>query len=300
MSESVDQLLKTYLQSCDYSIDSSSRKKALEMSCLCCHVYGGEGHLPDGWLVCTREVEGLKKRDESCGFRSELYTNGSKYVLAFAGVHDNRSAFESALQLVGKSDAYKLAAGNAALVVSAFGLSNVSFTGHSLGGGLVTAAAVFTGAPAITFNPAWLSSSTRSELLKFPSVEVINYVIFAEALDVFQRHPQLLNSVPAGAFFAGLLSNSKIQQFGTFKYIYCKVIHDRPHYIDAHLIETIIEELRKENGEKISASDLAASSLHEDVMGGMAQLVQQKMSVIMEVVASVMSKQFSAGGFGSS
>ena len=39
----------------------------------------------------------------------------------------------------------------------------VSFTGHSLGGGLASAAAVSTGQPATTFNAAGLSHSTVSE-----------------------------------------------------------------------------------------------------------------------------------------
>lgn len=48
--------------------------------------------------------------------------------------------------------------------VKAFGKGNVVFMGHSLGGGLASAAMLTTGAPGVTFNTAGLSDSTLRSL----------------------------------------------------------------------------------------------------------------------------------------
>ena len=48
--------------------------------------------------------------------------------------------------------------------VEAFGKGNVIFTGHSLGGGLASAAMLATGAPGVTFNAAGLSDNTLRSL----------------------------------------------------------------------------------------------------------------------------------------
>ena len=59
---------------------------------------------------------------------------------------------------------------------------NVVFVGHSLGGGLASAAAYATGAKAITFNAAGLSSRYRTA----SSVNIRSHYIRGDMLSIFQ------------------------------------------------------------------------------------------------------------------
>jgi hypothetical protein len=117
------------------------------------------------------------------GFKAMLYqdyiTGDRQYVLAFAGTDDNSGQFLDWLLFGAEGDWQNnydqgLGRGAAPQYVAAmrlgFALANnpatrgrVIATGHSLGGGLASAAAVVGGIQADTFNAAWLREETLQE-----------------------------------------------------------------------------------------------------------------------------------------
>lgn len=102
--------------------------------------------------------------DPSTGFRAAIYQNPQgQYVVAYAGTNPSEMADirADASQAFGlNTKQYNQAVSLAKKAEVAFGDGNVVFTGHSLGGGLASAAALATGASAVTFNSAGLSNET--------------------------------------------------------------------------------------------------------------------------------------------
>jgi Protein of unknown function (DUF2974) len=97
-------------------------------------------------------------------FRARVYVKGSgadsEFVVAFRGTTSGGDWASNLRQGVGlSSDHYR----RALYVGSKLALAsdaNVSITGHSLGGGLASAAAIASGRQAATFNSAGLSNAT--------------------------------------------------------------------------------------------------------------------------------------------
>ena len=106
------------------------------------------------------------------GFKAMVYqdyiTGEDQYVLAFGGTDDNNPFTDgdwanNAKQAIGRqapqyTEAMKIANGLARNPKIPQG--QLVVTGHSLGGGLASAAAVVAGAPADTFNASWLNPGT--------------------------------------------------------------------------------------------------------------------------------------------
>jgi pimeloyl-ACP methyl ester carboxylesterase len=115
------------------------------------------------------------------------------YVLAFAGTDPSSMANwgANAAQAVGLgSSQYEQGTTMASQVWQATG-GNVLFVGHSLGGGIASAAAYATGGRAITFNAAGLHSSYR---VGSPGAIRAHYVR-GEILTTLQRWTPLPNAV---------------------------------------------------------------------------------------------------------
>lgn len=132
--------------------------------------------------------------DPSTGFRAAIYQNAQgQYVVAYAGTDpsefpDIRADASQAFGLETKQ--YDQAIALAKRAEAAFGDGNVAFTGHSLGGGLASAAALATGASAVTFNSAGLSNGTLRELGFNPNA------VRAEAADSGQIRRYTVDSDP--------------------------------------------------------------------------------------------------------
>ncbi|NWO07291.1 MAG: DUF2974 domain-containing protein, partial [Alteromonadaceae bacterium] len=118
--------------------------------------------LPDG-----KEAELLS--NESPGFQAALYSDGrGARVLAFAGTefkawHGDWWQGNIPQTLGFESAQYSQAMTLATQANEAYG-QNLAITGHSLGGGLASVAAIETGAPAVTFNPAGIHDETLERL----------------------------------------------------------------------------------------------------------------------------------------
>lgn len=107
------------------------------------------------------------RSNDATGFQSAIYTDGNgRYVLAFAGT-DPKSIpdwIANGGQGLGFETAqYRDAMALAQEAAAAYG-DNLAITGHSLGGGLASAAALATDNPAVTFNAAGLSDETLRSL----------------------------------------------------------------------------------------------------------------------------------------
>jgi len=151
--------------SLDYLSGRPSRRESARMSK---YVYGGDDakiQLIGGWQPSNTQVEGLVNDNPKSGLMGRLFEkviNGKivGYTYAFAGTQDLAiDGVQDLYQLIGVSSQYNQAVKNAVLLSSNLD-APVTFTGHSLGGGLASLAALVTNGNAITFNAAGLSSST--------------------------------------------------------------------------------------------------------------------------------------------
>ena len=128
--------------------------------------------LPRGWKDADLDKLGLdraKFEDPESGFYARLFYNekARKYVLGFEGTNEKKDWIkgntQAALILVPQ---YQKAVELAYLVNKQLGKNNLSFTGHSLGGGLASMAAMITGHKAITFNAAGISKPTVQDAMR--------------------------------------------------------------------------------------------------------------------------------------
>ncbi len=137
-------------------------------------VYSDSANPPAGFRTATVEDLnrlGLRQEDlepTNSSFRARVYATGAgaetQYVVAFRGsTSDRRDWVSNAQQAAGlSSDHY-----SRALAVGRALARNedvpVTITGHSLGGGLASAAAIASGRDATTFNAAGLSQNTINQ-----------------------------------------------------------------------------------------------------------------------------------------
>lgn len=98
------------------------------------------------------------------GYRARAYVTGTgdtaQVVIAFRGTQGRGDWATNARQALGLNTGHYERALRVGQLVARSGAANVTFTGHSLGGGLASAAALAGGHPAVTFNAAGLSGAT--------------------------------------------------------------------------------------------------------------------------------------------
>ncbi|MFN7816106.1 MAG: RHS repeat-associated core domain-containing protein, partial [Burkholderiales bacterium] len=118
----------------------------------------------DGYTM----LPGTLVDDEKTGLRTAVFGNGTNYIQAFAGTSPTSSANWSAnlAQAFGfESPQYKQGMDSARANYIAYD-GNISFTGHSLGGGIAAASAIVTGGRAVTFNAAGVHDNTIGNSLR--------------------------------------------------------------------------------------------------------------------------------------
>ena len=134
------------------------------------------------------------------GYNTALYSrtlNGkTEWVLANAGTAidikklDFIDAGSDARNLTGSSEQYAFAVRFARSLQNAMGGQEMTYVGHSLGGGTAAAQSLATGNAAITFNPAGVSWATRmaNNLPKDKrNGQIQSFVVGGEAIDRSQR-----------------------------------------------------------------------------------------------------------------
>ncbi|HVI59605.1 MAG TPA: lipase family protein [Luteimonas sp.] len=150
-------------------------------------------------------IDPASLEDKSTGFRAAIYQNAQgQYVVAYAGTNPKEMGDikADATQAFGMdTKQYNQAIALAKEAEVAFGDGNVAFTGHSLGGGLASAAALSVDASAVTFNAAGLSNETLRNLGLNPNAardqvadsgQVRRYVVNGDPLTLAQQDAPVL------------------------------------------------------------------------------------------------------------
>ncbi|AYA39431.1 phospholipase [Xenorhabdus nematophila] len=108
--------------------------------------------------------------DYSTGFQAGVYKHKGLYIVSFTGSNELQDFMTSINQGLGyKTKQYDQAIELAHKSLKVFG-ENIIFTGHSLGGGLATVAALATGKPAVIYNSAGVSDATLKNMGVSPQV----------------------------------------------------------------------------------------------------------------------------------
>jgi hypothetical protein len=142
----------------------------IDLAAMAADVYNDTPAPPAGYRVASSDdlaQLGLRGEDltsPQSSFRARVYVaegdGGPNYVVSFRGTTDGSDWKANAQQGVGlPSDQYT----RALMIAKAIGRhpeAQVTITGHSLGGGLASAAALASGRDAQTFNAAGLSDAT--------------------------------------------------------------------------------------------------------------------------------------------
>jgi hypothetical protein len=184
----------------------------------------GIGAPPPGWQRASATPEilgqyGLNPRlltgGDALGYRAELYlpsealrAEGAKPVLAFRGTATGQDWEHNFRQGNGLKSEYYTRAMEAALRVSdVVGADGFEVAGHSLGGGLASAAAAVTGAKGTTFNAAGLHSATVDRFLndfnRPPSDQAPNVTAWRVEGEVLTAAQETLLPAVRGNIIAG-------------------------------------------------------------------------------------------------
>jgi RHS repeat-associated protein len=180
-----------------FYIDYTGEKPtAYEAALMAQHVYDGTGAeelAKTGWKVSTEKF-GLSAKDLADnngeeGFKSQVYertVNGvTEYAYVTAGTDDWEDIKEDIKAGTGNTKQYKKSIKNAKKISSKAGEKELTFIGHSLGGGMAAANAMATNRQAITFNPMGMTTILKAKLgiLNVNSDGLVtNYIIFGEIL----------------------------------------------------------------------------------------------------------------------
>lgn len=112
------------------------------------------------------------------------YNNKTEYIYATVGTENRFDMLTNIEQVLTDSKQYKRSVEFAHLNKKEY--PNISFTGHSLGGGLASANALATGSKAVTFNAAGLTENTKTTLKLNKEANITSYVIQGELVDYLQ------------------------------------------------------------------------------------------------------------------
>lgn len=153
-----------------------------------------------------------------------------EYAYVYAGTNSWEDAVEDLTQLVGISLEYDRAIENATILHSELGDSELTFIGHSMGGGNAAAASMATGRNAITFNPAAVSPFTKLLYGLGSADNITNYRTISDGGN------------PGGCFVNNLQDNLGMRAPGHT--IQIKIKSHNPFY--AHKIEACIKYINKQ------------------------------------------------------
>ena len=149
----------------------------------------------DGGWIRLKSLRGVAPFDvETTNYHAALYyrTVGGKteYTYATAGTHDLNLLdwVNNIIQPLGLAPQYDYSITQAKAIVKSLPGKEVTFSGHSLGGGKAALNAIATGRYAITFNAAGLGDATKLRYhLLFNKVNILAFIVPGEEVDILQR-----------------------------------------------------------------------------------------------------------------
>ncbi|MGF7155490.1 hypothetical protein [Novosphingobium gossypii] len=156
----------------DAGVASTSSGAVATQGLLAQDVYNDQAQPPEGFRVADADdlsALGLSPSLLSEGeFRARVYVTGegasAEYTIAFRGSQSASDWVNNAQQGLGLDSAhYRSALAIGERIARSDLAGQVRFTGHSLGGGLASAAAIASGRPADTFNAAGLHEDTIAD-----------------------------------------------------------------------------------------------------------------------------------------
>ena len=171
----LDQMKPDLSDSRDFEIDLATVKKFLLHAAVSNDIYADSPFmdlLPQGWhRMSDAQVDTIfdgkldMLRDSESGLFSALYTNGTETICVNRGSMPTKRGhwIQNARQAFGfDTPIYDRAITNANMIADRIPLQNLSFAGHSLGGGLASTQciAVDGNSPAFTFNPSGVHKGT--------------------------------------------------------------------------------------------------------------------------------------------
>ncbi len=134
----------------------------------------------------------------------------TEYAYVFAGSNSVEDFLEDIAQVAGLAPQYNSAIQNARTLSKEVGDNELTFIGHSLGGGEAAAASMATGRAAITFNPAAVSPATTYFHNLGDASNVLNYRIIPSGRGIIRL---------GGCFANNLQDNFGMSAPGETKYI---------------------------------------------------------------------------------
>jgi len=162
------------------------RPKASEAALMAAYVYKDENEKlyvdqleQTGWQISKFPTSIKDRMNLKNGLESELFERTvdgvTEYAYVYAGTNSIEDALEDVAQLAGAAPQYHTAVYNARTLSKELGDNELTFVGHSLGGGEAIASSMATGRAAITFNPAAVSWLTKQLAGLNEVPDVVNY-----------------------------------------------------------------------------------------------------------------------------
>ena len=204
------------------------------------HVYGDNVELFGGWHKSNIQYKSFVNCRN--GLKSALYEKTSEegiteyaYVTSGTEKRDIEDYKEDVLQLFGESSQYRESVQNARVLSRVFPNSEITFVGHSLGGGLAAANALATDRNAITFNPAAITRETKKKLELPASTTngcIFNVVVKGEIVSFIQSK---IGLKPDGSTF-----------YLNALYLPWNSIINTKMRLDNHSIDVVLKKLEEE------------------------------------------------------
>ena len=123
--------------------ETATKPSPVEMAAMAAYVYGDldSSSLQGGWWFSKKKLRNVKLEDKSSGFKSMLFerkkADGTmEYAYVTAGTEDLiKDGSADIKQIFGVSRQYEISVANAKEIVKQLGNAEITFGGHSLGGG---------------------------------------------------------------------------------------------------------------------------------------------------------------------
>jgi hypothetical protein len=207
------------------AVQNGAAPSTRELALLAQEVYNDSPNPPAGYRVATEADMGklgLKPQDltsTQSPFRARVYVKGAgadaQYVVAFRGTTSAGDWRTNTRQGAGLSSDHYTRALHIGSRLALAGNANVTVTGHSLGGGLASAAAIAGGRPAATFNAAGLSNATIRQARTIhdnsgaqTTDNVRAYYVRGEVLSTLQDGGDRLLGTALGGLFGGAVADA--------------------------------------------------------------------------------------------